>query len=66
MSEPPVKNAFGTACLTLRFREGLRKRIEDAASARGVSMNSEINRRLERSFDRGDILDWLEQRGHIR
>jgi len=38
--------------LMLRLREGLRKQLEKAAKARDVSMNQEINDRLERSFER--------------
>ena len=40
--------------ISLRIREPLRHRIEQAASRRGVSMNSEITDRLTRSLDDDD------------
>lgn len=40
--------------ISLRIREPLRHRIEQAASRRGVSMNSEIADRLTRSLDDDD------------
>jgi hypothetical protein len=51
-----------TAYVTLRLRikEPLRAEIERAAAARGVSMNAEMQRRLEASFTPqppGDLLD---------
>jgi hypothetical protein len=38
--------------LMLRLRESLRKQLEKAAKAHDVSMNTEINDRLEHSFER--------------
>jgi hypothetical protein len=38
--------------LKLRFREELRRQIEKSAKKRDLSLNSEIVRRLEQSFDR--------------
>jgi hypothetical protein len=35
----------------LRIREALRRRVEQAAAKRGVSINTEIAMRLDRSFD---------------
>src|SRR5215203_3448506 len=37
--------------LKLRCRESLRSRIEEKAKENGWSINTEINRRLERSFE---------------
>jgi hypothetical protein len=37
--------------LTLRLREGLRRRLEQSAAAREVSLNHEVNRRIEESFE---------------
>lgn len=39
------------ADIKIRLTEGLRSRIENAAASRGVSMNSEMIERLERSFE---------------
>jgi hypothetical protein len=39
----------------LRIRETLRRRIEQAAKARGVSANYEMMSRLERSFDQDSV-----------
>ena len=38
--------------LMLRLRESLRKRLEKAAKAHDQSLNTEVNDRLERSFER--------------
>jgi predicted HicB family RNase H-like nuclease len=38
--------------LMLRLREGLRKQLEKAAKAHDQSLNTEVNDRLERSFER--------------
>ena len=35
----------------LRIREELRRRLETEAKKRGVSLNAEMNHRLEQSFD---------------
>jgi Arc-like DNA binding domain len=43
----------------LRIRESLRARIEVAARKSGISMNSEIERRLEESFDAASIVGGL-------
>jgi hypothetical protein len=43
-----------TVQLRLRFSEALRRRIERAADAHDLSLNSEIVRRLEESFRRED------------
>lgn len=45
--------------LNLRTTPAMRKKLEDAASANGRSLTSEIEHRLERSFDREAILDDL-------
>lgn len=45
-----------TVDLKVRMKEPLRARIEAAADARGISMNAEAVQRLERSFDRSDLL----------
>jgi hypothetical protein len=42
--------------LLVRMREPLRKKIEQAAKSRGVSMNSEVVARLEQSFQTEDIV----------
>ncbi|UXQ89112.1 transcriptional repressor [Synechococcus phage MinM1] len=41
----------------VRFPEGMRDRIAEAAKANGRSMNAEIVHRLEQSFARGDLGD---------
>jgi hypothetical protein len=43
-----------TVQVGLRVKEALRRDLEEAAAARGLSMNAEIVRRLERSFERRD------------
>jgi Arc-like DNA binding domain len=43
-----------TVQLKVRMKEPLRADLEKAAHRRGVSMNAEIVRRLERSFERRD------------
>jgi hypothetical protein len=43
-----------TAQLKVRMKEPLRALLEDSARERGISMNAEIVRRLERSFERRD------------
>ncbi|MBB5045942.1 hypothetical protein HNR60_000677 [Rhodopseudomonas rhenobacensis] len=42
--------------LKLRFSERLRRRLEKAADESGDSMNAEIIRRIERSFEKQDLL----------
>ena len=43
--------------LKLRMREPVRAAIEKAAKLRGVSMNTEINARLDQSFEHETIVD---------
>lgn len=43
--------------LKVRMREPLRAHLEKAAAARGISLNSEIVDRLERSMDRSVLLE---------
>jgi len=45
-----------TVQLKLRFPEKLRQRIESAAARNERSMNAEIVRRLEQSFQKEDLL----------
>jgi len=45
--------------LKLRFNEKLRQRIERAALRNNQSMNAEIVRRLEESFDREELNETL-------
>jgi hypothetical protein len=45
-----ARKATDTIQLKLRFSEALRRRLERAADAHDLSMNSEIVRRLEDSF----------------
>lgn len=48
----------------VRFPEGLRNRLKDAAKTNNRSMNAEIIARLEDSFDQSDMsarLDALEK-----
>jgi hypothetical protein len=40
----------------LRIREDLRRRLEQAAKKRGVSLNFEMTDRLKASFDQGDLV----------
>jgi predicted HicB family RNase H-like nuclease len=44
-----AQTAFAT--LTARIKEPLRRKLEAAAKRRGVSMNRELNIRIEDSFD---------------
>ena len=48
-----------TVQLKLRFGEKLRRRLDQEAKERGRSLNNEIIRRLERSFDYDE---WREER----
>jgi len=48
--------------LTLRIREPLRRRLENAAKQRGVSLNSELAERLESSFRKEDFGKALDDR----
>ena len=41
----------------LRIREDLRRRLEQAAKKRGVSLNPEMTERLRASFDQGDRIE---------
>jgi hypothetical protein len=41
----------------LRIREDLRRRLEQAAKKRGVSINAEMTERLRASFDQGDRVE---------
>jgi len=50
----------------LRMREWLRVQIEEAAKARGTSMNSEIVRRLEQSFETHPPLNEDDMRAATR
>jgi hypothetical protein len=47
-----------TVQLKLRFREELRRKLEREARAREVSLNNEIVRRLEGSFDETERMLW--------
>jgi hypothetical protein len=47
--------------LQLRIRELLRKRLEDAARVKDVSLNAEIVSRLEESFTRASTQDDLNK-----
>jgi len=49
--------------LQLRIREGLRKKLEDTARVKDVSLNAEIVSRLEESFTRASMLDELNKMG---
>jgi Arc-like DNA binding domain len=40
--------------IKLRMKEPLRAMLEESARERGISMNAELVRRLERSFERRD------------
>jgi ribosomal protein L18E len=46
-----------TVQVGLRIKEPLRAALEEAARRRGMSMNAEIAWRLERSFERRDLVD---------
>ena len=46
-----------TVQVGLRLKEPLRAAIEEAARRRGMSMNAEIVCRLERSFERRELVD---------
>jgi hypothetical protein len=53
--------------LLVRMREPLRKKLEVAAKKRGVSLNSELVGRLERSFQVDSVEEILEaQRAEIK
>jgi Arc-like DNA binding domain len=47
----PARKPTDMTHLKLRFREELRGRVEKSARERDISLNSEIIRRLEASFD---------------
>lgn len=47
----PARKPSDMVGLKLRFREDLRRQIEKSAKRRNVSLNNEIVRRLEQSFD---------------
>lgn len=48
-------NTLAPVQFKLRFREGLRRKIELAAKEHGISMNAEIAYRLEQSFSSEDL-----------
>jgi hypothetical protein len=48
------RDEAATAQLKVRMKEPLRALLEESARHRGASMNAEIVRRLERSFERRD------------
>ncbi len=54
---PPRRDDSATVNLKLRVKEPMRAAIEKSAEDRGVSMNTEINDRLEKSFSSGTMLD---------
>lgn len=60
MSEkkPEAQRISAVPPFGLRMLPDLRRRLEDAATERGQSLNAEINLRLEQSFnlDPGDLL----------
>lgn len=51
-----IKTGRGDAQYMLRFPEGMRERIKQAADANGRSMNVEITARLEASFSTENTL----------
>ena len=52
-----ARKSSETVQLKLRMKEPTRASIEKAAKRRGVSMNSEINARLDQSFEDENIVD---------
>jgi hypothetical protein len=48
--------------LKLRFREELRRQVEESAKNRELSLNSEVIRRLEESFENDN---WREERERL-
>lgn len=54
---PRTRDQKAIVDIKIRMREPLRAQIEKAAAVRGVSMNAEMINRLDRSFQRGDLLD---------
>jgi hypothetical protein len=50
-AEMPRRPPTAIVQLTLRLREDLRRRLEDAADEKEQSLNGEINQRLEKSLD---------------
>lgn len=58
-----ARKSTDTVQLGLRIREALRRRVEQAAAKRAVSINYEITSRLEQSFDRESLftLDQVAQ-----
>lgn len=53
----PKRSTDAYARLSLRIKEPLRARCEESAHRRGVSMNTEIADRLERSFDTDQTIE---------
>jgi hypothetical protein len=54
-----------TAQLKLRIREDLRRRLEQAAKKRNVSLNHEMVDRLRTSFDHGELQGGLDKLGRV-
>jgi uncharacterized phage protein gp47/JayE len=51
MPRSPRKSSAAIVQAGLRIREGLRFRLQQEAKRRAVSLNAEMARRLENSFD---------------
>jgi hypothetical protein len=45
--------------VNLRLRESLRRKLERESERRGLSLNAEMTRRLEESFDREELNEAL-------
>ena len=52
----PKRKQTAVVQLKVRMREPLRAKLESAAAKKGTSINSEVVDRLERSFERQDLL----------
>ena len=51
--------------IKLRLAPEVKRQLEEAAKRNGRSQNEEVELRLRRSFDRGDLIRLLAERGFI-
>jgi Arc-like DNA binding domain len=58
----PARKPTAMVHLKLRFREELRRQVEESAKSRELSLNGEIIRRLEDSFENDN---WREERERL-
>ena len=56
-----AKKKTETVVVTWRVKEALRRRLESAATHNEISVNAEITRRIEESFDRAGLINIRDQ-----